>query len=190
MASSFPIISASSTSFFTVRPALVSSSRRRRYCDGTVFVDRSRTAVGSAATADVEVALKEDVCVLLFPEGTSTDGSTLRPFHSSFYEPAVRARAEVIAAAVGYPDAPDHVEADVCYAGNDTFFPRLIKALSLDRIGSRLDFSPNHVIYGARKEAMNATREEIIAMRLLQREEPDVEVDDSEETDTTAPATV
>ena len=161
---------------------------------GTVFVNRSRTAVGSAATADVEVALKEDVCVLLFPEGTSTDGSTLRPFHSSFYEPAVRARAEVIAAAVGYPDAPDHVEADVCYAGNDMFFPRLMKALSLDRIGSRLDFSPLHAVYNGRKEAMNATRDEILAMRLLQREGPEEvvvdDVDDSEETDTTAPATV
>ena len=56
---------------------------------GAVFVDRSRTAVGSAATADAETALKEDVCVLLFPEGTSTDGSTLLPFHSAFYEPAV-----------------------------------------------------------------------------------------------------
>ena len=73
---------------------------------GTVFVDRSRTAVGTTATANVEVALKEDVCVLLFPEGTSTDGSTLRPFHSAFYEPAIRAKAEVIAAAVAYPDGP------------------------------------------------------------------------------------
>jgi 1-acyl-sn-glycerol-3-phosphate acyltransferase len=139
---------------------------------GTVFVDRSRTAVGSAATADVEVALKEDVCVLLFPEGTSTNGSTLLPFHSSFYEPAVRAKAEVVAAAVGYPDAPDHVEEDVCYAGDDMFFPRLMKALSLDRIGARLDFSARHIVYGNRKEAMNATREEILEIRRLQREGP------------------
>jgi 1-acyl-sn-glycerol-3-phosphate acyltransferase len=157
---------------------------------GTVFVDRSRTAVGSAATANVEVALKEDVCVLLFPEGTSTNGSELRPFHSSFYEPAVRARAEVIAAAVGYPDAPDHVEEDVCYAGADMFFPRLMKALSLDRIGARLDFSPLHLVYGGRKEAMNATREEILAMRRLPREGSVVVEDGSEESDTTATATV
>lgn len=136
---------------------------------GTVFVDRSRTARGSAATADVEVALKEDVCVLLFPEGTSTDGGTLLPFHSSFYEPAVLAKAEVIAAAVGYSDAPDHVERDVCYEGHDMFFPRLMKALSMDRIGARVDFSSRHIVYGNRKQAMNATREEILEMRLRQR---------------------
>lgn len=139
---------------------------------GTVFVDRSRPAVGSAAVSNVEVALKEDVCVVLFPEGMSTDGSELQPFHSSFYEPAVRAEAEVIAAAVGYPDTPDHVEADVCYAGEDMFFPRLMKALSLSRVPARLDFSPRHVIYGSRKEAMHTTRDEILAMRLLQREGP------------------
>ncbi len=157
---------------------------------GTVFVDRSRTAVGSAATADVEVALKEDVCVLLFPEGTSSNGSELRPFHSSFYEPAVRAEAEVVAAAVGYPDGPDHVEQDVCYAGDDLFFPRLMKALSMDRIGARVDFSPRHVVYGSRKEAMNATREEILAMRRLQREGSVAMEDGSEETDTPATATL
>jgi lyso-ornithine lipid O-acyltransferase len=142
---------------------------------GTVFVDRSRTAVGSSATADVEVALREDVCVLLFPEGTSTDGSTLLPFHSSFYEPAVRARAEVIAAAVAYPDAPDHVEKDVCYAGDDMFFPSLMRALALDRVAARVDFSSRRPVYEKRKEAMNATREEILEMRRRQREGTAVE---------------
>ena len=137
---------------------------------GTVFVDRSRTAVGSAATGDAETALKEDVCVLLFPEGTSTDGSTLLPFHSAFYEPAVLAGAEVIAAAVAYPDGPDHVEKDICYAGDDAFFPCLMRALSIDRIASRVDFSDRHVVYGNRKEAMRMTREEIVEMRRRQRE--------------------
>jgi lyso-ornithine lipid O-acyltransferase len=157
---------------------------------GTVFVDRSRTAVGSNATADVEVALKEDACVVLFPEGTSTDGSELRPFHSSFYEPAVRAEAEVIAAAVGYPDAPDHLEEDVCYANDDMFFPRLMKALSLSRIAARLDFSPRHIVYGDRKEAMHATRDEILSMRLLQREGPRGVEEKSKQSDATATAAV
>ena len=56
---------------------------------GCVFVDRSRSAIGSSATARVEQILREGVAVLLFPEGTSTDGSEILPFHPSFYEPAI-----------------------------------------------------------------------------------------------------
>ena len=46
--------------------------------------------------------LKLPVPVLLFPEGTSSDGAQVLRFHSSLFEPAVAASAPVTAAAVRY----------------------------------------------------------------------------------------
>src|SRR6266568_4393283 len=46
---------------------------------GTIFIDRSRSAIGSKAMIQVEDVLREEVCVVLFAEGTSTDGSHVLP---------------------------------------------------------------------------------------------------------------
>lgn len=136
---------------------------------GTVFVDRSKSAVGSHAITEVEDALRHGVCVLLFPEGTSTDGSVVLPFHPSFFEPAVVAQAEVVAAAVGYPNCPDHIESDICYYDDIVFFPRLMKALSLSSVSARLDYSPDHVVFENRKVGAVTTRQEVMALRQRQR---------------------
>jgi 1-acyl-sn-glycerol-3-phosphate acyltransferase len=136
---------------------------------GSVFVDRSRSAIGSKATARVEEILCEGVAVLLFPEGTSTDGSEILPFHPSFYEPAVRARVPVTAASIMYPDGEDYIERDLCYYGDISFFPRLLQTLGLRSVRARVDFSPNQVIYDHRKTAVSKTREEVIALRLQQQ---------------------
>lgn len=54
---------------------------------GTVFVSRSRTRTG--AERDVmEERLAQGHDLILFPEGTSSDGSRVLPFRSSFFAPA------------------------------------------------------------------------------------------------------
>jgi 1-acyl-sn-glycerol-3-phosphate acyltransferase len=135
---------------------------------GTVFVDRSRTAVGSAAIARVEEVLREGVCVVLFPEGTSTDGSRVLKFYSSFFEPAVQSRAIVTAAAIAYPDGADYVEKDLCYYDNITFFPRLFKTLCLKSVLTRLDFAADGNAYNDRKTAAARSREEVVMLRAAQ----------------------
>jgi 1-acyl-sn-glycerol-3-phosphate acyltransferase len=69
---------------------------------GTIYVERERSADHRSAARLMEQALAAQVSVILFPEGTSTDGGTLLPFRSPFFDPAVRTHAEVTAAAIGY----------------------------------------------------------------------------------------
>ena len=53
----------------------------------TVFVSRERAATGREGR-DMEKRLTAGDNLLLFPEGTSSDGSRVLPFHSSFFAPA------------------------------------------------------------------------------------------------------
>jgi 1-acyl-sn-glycerol-3-phosphate acyltransferase len=71
----------------------------------TIFVDRrSRTS----ARGMVDGALKafdQGYAVIAFPEGTSTDGTGLNPFHANVFEGAISAQIAVVPVAMRYMDA-------------------------------------------------------------------------------------
>ncbi len=53
----------------------------------TVFVSRSRQSIGRERS-EMQGRLKAGDSLILFPEGTSSDGSRVLPFHSSFFAAA------------------------------------------------------------------------------------------------------
>jgi 1-acyl-sn-glycerol-3-phosphate acyltransferase len=53
----------------------------------TVFVSRSRQGIGRERS-DMQARLAKGDDLILFPEGTSSDGSRVLPFHSSFFAAA------------------------------------------------------------------------------------------------------
>jgi 1-acyl-sn-glycerol-3-phosphate acyltransferase len=72
---------------------------------GTLFIERSRRAdtrrVNDRIVARMAVSGER---IAVFPEGTTTDGSVLLPFHASLFQPAVSAQARVHPVAIRYLD--------------------------------------------------------------------------------------
>jgi len=66
---------------------------------GTRFVDRERRSDVARVGDEIAPVLAAGLRVVLFLEGTSTDGRTVQPFKSSLLEPAVQARWPIIPAA-------------------------------------------------------------------------------------------
>jgi 1-acyl-sn-glycerol-3-phosphate acyltransferase len=95
---------------------------------GTIFVERDRSLLVANAGRQIEEALRDGLAVLLFPEGTSSDGREVLPFRSPLFEPAIRAGASVTAAAIRY-HAADGVESEVTYWGEMVFLPHLFRTL-------------------------------------------------------------
>ncbi|WP_396207217.1 lysophospholipid acyltransferase family protein [Gemmatimonas sp.] len=62
---------------------------------GVVFIDRTRRRDLLRAIPVLESRLREGRVVVLFAEGTTTDGRALRPFKSALVEAAVRAGVQV-----------------------------------------------------------------------------------------------
>ena len=56
---------------------------------GTVFVRRAHRSEVSGQVQDIKNALGRGVPVVLFPEGTSTDGSQVLPFRSALLQAAL-----------------------------------------------------------------------------------------------------
>ena len=131
---------------------------------GTIFLDRtSKESAMSVADQMVE-RLKLQIPVLLFPEGTSTDGSQLLPFHPRLIDPATSTGVQVTAAAVRYVIEDGTPERELCWFGDETFGAHLLKVLGVAGFSAELRFGQPHV-YPDRRTAADATQAEIAKMR-------------------------
>lgn len=70
----------------------------------TLFVERRPVRSLLVVIADIGARLARGECVAVFPEGTTSDGTLLRPFRPALFEPAVRGRHPVHALAFEYRD--------------------------------------------------------------------------------------
>lgn len=130
---------------------------------GTLFIDRSSRASAEKIAAMIGERLKLDVPVLFFPEGTSTDGTMLR-FHSRLFEPAVLAGEPVTAVCLRYAAEDGTPEQELCWFGDATLGPHLLRTLNRRGIRAQLRFGCPQV-YSDRRGAAEATFAEIAAMR-------------------------
>jgi 1-acyl-sn-glycerol-3-phosphate acyltransferase len=130
---------------------------------GTVFIDRSSLASAEAVAGVMSKRLKLNMPVLLFPEGTSTDGA-MRRFHGRLFEPAIAAGAPVTAASIRYVADDGMPERELCWYGDAAFGPHLLKTLNSHGFCAVLRFGQPRV-YPDRKTAANETHSEIAEMR-------------------------
>ncbi|MBI5382600.1 MAG: 1-acyl-sn-glycerol-3-phosphate acyltransferase [Opitutae bacterium] len=106
---------------------------------GTRFIDRKRRSDVARVADEIAPALAEGLGVVLFLEGTSSDGSSVLPFKASLLEPAARGRWPVQPTAVGYLVPPGHSAAqEVCWWGDMTLAPHLANLLTLQRIDAHV----------------------------------------------------
>jgi lyso-ornithine lipid O-acyltransferase len=131
-----------------VRPFLfVAKSEVRRWpllgtlaeLGGTIFVDRERSLQVAEASRQIEQRLRDGIPVLLFPEGTSSDGSSVLPFRPPLFEPAIRAGSSVTAAAIRY-HGRSAAEKQVTYWGEMVFFPHLFRTLCVRGLAAEISF--------------------------------------------------
>jgi 1-acyl-sn-glycerol-3-phosphate acyltransferase len=135
---------------------------------GTLFIDRQSRVSTEVTTRQMEDALNAGVPILLFPEGTSTDGSSVLRFHPSLLEPAVRQGREIAAAAIGY-----HVdrgeERDICWYGDAGFLPHLLRTMGRKGVLSEIEFYPGPGVYADRKAAALDLHDKVEAIRSRMR---------------------
>ncbi|MEO7318681.1 MAG: lysophospholipid acyltransferase family protein [Chthoniobacteraceae bacterium] len=134
---------------------------------GTLFLDRARRgAVGSVA-AQMREILAEDLPLVIFPEGTSTNGDTMLPFKSSLFEPVAQLGCPVTAAAISYSIANGSVREEIHWWGTMPLLPHLLKVFAKRRIDVTIRFGEARVRTGDRKTIARELREEVSALRTV-----------------------
>jgi lyso-ornithine lipid O-acyltransferase len=97
---------------------------------GSVFIDRQRRTHVGKVNNEIENALNDGALVVIFPEGTSSDGQTVLPFKSSLLELATQLNRPLTVSYLQYSLADGDAGNEICYWGEAVFLPHMINLLS------------------------------------------------------------
>jgi 1-acyl-sn-glycerol-3-phosphate acyltransferase len=97
----------------------------------------------------------------LFPEGTNSDGREVLTLPSSLFESAVTTKSPVMVAHISYELEDGDSGEDVCYWGNRTLVPHLVKLLSKTGVKATLRFADKQRVFFDRKQAAATAQQEI-----------------------------
>ncbi|MDX1253281.1 MAG: 1-acyl-sn-glycerol-3-phosphate acyltransferase [Gammaproteobacteria bacterium] len=127
---------------------------------GTLFIRRGEhTAAGVAD--QMARSLQGSLSVVFFPEGTSTDGATVRTFHPRLYHAAIQAQASVQAVAIAYPH-PAGVNPVAPYINDINLLDHLWGVLAEPAVDVRLTFCEPVTAVGDRRTLAAKTRSQIL----------------------------
>lgn len=115
-----------------------------RQC-GTVFVNRERRSGVVVALAGMRKVLEAGVRVVVFPEGTSSDGARVLPFRASLIQSAMDVGVPVTPCGIFYRDSYGNPLHDVTYSGDKSLSEALCALIARRMTRVHLAFgSPLH----------------------------------------------
>ncbi len=133
---------------------------------GTRFIDRNRRGDVARIADEIGPVITERLTVVVFLEGTSTDGADVLPFKPSLLEPAVQNGWPVIPAGISYKtSAGRRVTHEVCWWGDMTLAPHLWNFTTLPWVRARVVWGEAVAAGGDRKVLAVRLRELVSRLR-------------------------
>lgn len=132
---------------------------------GTLFADRERRTRVTETASEIQQALAQGALVVLFPEGTSSNGETVLPFKSSLLEPATRQTHALFASLIQYQIDDGDVREEVCYWKDMVLVPHMINLLSKRTIRASIRFTQLSEGSTDRKELARQLHSEILRLK-------------------------
>jgi 1-acyl-sn-glycerol-3-phosphate acyltransferase len=129
---------------------------------GTLFIDRTRRRDAHKINLHAAAALAGGDVIAIFPEGTTSDGRDVLPFHGSLLQPIVDAQGHLQPVAIRYrtPEG-EHTDAPG-YVGETTFPTSFWRVVSERSLVVELHLPPAVHASGVHRRALARTAEQTI----------------------------
>jgi 1-acyl-sn-glycerol-3-phosphate acyltransferase len=134
-----------------------------RFC-GTVFVDRARRGAVAGVAEQMREVLADDVTMVLFPEGTSSEGQDVLPFKPALFAPIVELNRPVTAMAIDYELPGGAASTEVCW-GAGPIAPHAFNLLSKRMIRARVFIGAPQPPGADRKALARELHAAVVALR-------------------------
>ena len=131
---------------------------------GTIFVQRGNHASSRRAAWQIVENLRAGLAVVLFPEGTTTDGSRVLRFHSTMLQGAIDAGVTVTPCAVSYAVSGGS-EKEIAWWGDMTLPLHIWKLLGQRRVIARVIYGEPLPATGTRRVLTGQARDKVVALR-------------------------
>lgn len=136
----------------------------------TLFVNREKRHEAGKIVNSTKQALQEGDCICFFPEGTTTDGTEIKPFKGSLLQAAIEAKSEVRPFSIHYPDAENRVNTEMSYWGEMSLIESIRNVIRQQEASVVLKFAePIKAADYDRRNLTLMTRQAIISKSNLQR---------------------
>jgi 1-acyl-sn-glycerol-3-phosphate acyltransferase len=109
---------------------------------GTLYLERERKRDALRVVRTMTEALASGQTVAIFPEGTTSDGHALLPFHANLLQAAIASGSPVQPIALRYSDAHDAVSRAVEFVGATTLVESLWSVASGEGVSVRVRLLP------------------------------------------------
>jgi 1-acyl-sn-glycerol-3-phosphate acyltransferase len=122
---------------------------------GMLFIERTRRRDAHRVVGDVASCLALGDCVAVFPEGTTSDGRTLLPFHANMIQSAIDAKVSVQPVALSFIDARSGEQSFApCYVGDESLLKSVWRTLCSPRIAVVVRFGEPLVASGKERRQL------------------------------------
>lgn len=108
---------------------------------GTLFIERGVHGAAQKSVAEIAHCLQQGGSVVIFPEGTTTDGSSVKRFHSRLFQAAIDAGVKVQPIALRYP-YHNGINPYVPYIEQMTFMQSVLGLMHSKTLQVELNFLP------------------------------------------------
>ncbi len=131
---------------------------------GTIFIERERKRDALRVVHQMAESLADGDTVAVFPEGTTTDGRELLPFHANLLHAAVTTGTPVQPVALRYADATHAISPTAEYIGDTSLAQSLWRIASARGLVVHVDLLPSQGSRHADRRALaQLLREQIEA---------------------------
>lgn len=104
----------------------------------TIFLERGSRAAAQRTRETMIARLQAGAHVAVFPEGTTTAGDRVLPFHAALFQSAIDARVPVVPLALRYADRHGNHSRAAAYDGDVTLWESLRAIARADSLGADL----------------------------------------------------
>jgi 1-acyl-sn-glycerol-3-phosphate acyltransferase len=133
---------------------------------GTIFIERGRNRHARRTNERIVATLAERGRVIVFPEGTTTDGTHVRRFHAALLQPAIAAGGMVQPVLIRYTDGRGHPNHAADYVGDTSLAQSLWSIVSARRLVAEIEFLPPLAAARAERRTLAHAAHDAIARAL------------------------
>lgn len=111
-------------------------------CGGTLFIERERKRDALRVVHQVAEALTQGQTIAVFPEGTTSDGVGLLPFHANLLQAAISTETPIQPVALRFSDAQHLASPAAAYVGDTSLLQSLWMVVTAPQLGAQLSWLP------------------------------------------------